>query len=86
MHHQFSHYPNQTQMGQAQKTISSSRRKFLSLFGLTPNNSKGEKVKLLTADGKLMEVDKAVLEKIATKEKASKQDILAWMNNPSKEK
>ncbi len=73
-------------MGQEQKTISSSRRKFLSLFSLTQNNSDNEKVKLLSADGKLMEVDKAVLEKVATKKKASNQEILDWMDNPSKEK
>ena len=73
-------------MGQEQKNTSSSRRKFLSLFNLTQSNTGNEKVKLLTADGKLMEVDKAVLEKAATKKKASNKEILAWMQNPSKEK
>lgn len=73
-------------MGQEKKPASNSRRKFLSLFSITENKSTTEKVKLLTADGKLMEVDKSVLEKVATKRKASNKEILNWMNNPSKEK
>jgi hypothetical protein len=43
-----------------------------------------EKVKMLTADGKLVEVDKATLEKISGKQKASNSEIYDWMNNPSK--
>ena len=73
-------------MGQEKKPTSNSRRKFLSLFSITEKKSTTEKVKLLTADGKLMEVDKSVLEKVATKRKASNKEILNWMNNPSKEK
>lgn len=42
-----------------------------------------EKIKLLTADGKLVEVDKEVLE-AAKKQKVNNKDILQWMNNPSK--
>ncbi|MGZ5221629.1 MAG: hypothetical protein ACXWC7_16190 [Chitinophagaceae bacterium] len=57
-----------------------SRRWFLS-GGLL--DSKKEKVKMLTADGKLVEVDKAHLDE-AIKQKASNKDILQWMNNPSK--
>lgn len=72
-------------MGQEKKPASNSRRKFLSLFNLTQHNAAAnEKVKLLTADGKLMEVDRSVLEKVATKKKASNKEILEWMQNPSK--
>jgi hypothetical protein len=40
-------------------------------------------VKMLTADGKLVEVDKTVLD-AAEKQKVSNKEILAWMKNPSK--
>ncbi len=67
-----------------------SRRKFFSLALLggasliaseataqtTPES--GEKVKMLTPDGKLVEVDKSVLEQSTTHKKASNQDILNW--------
>ena len=56
-----------------------SRRSFFS--GLLNLNK--EKVKMLTADGKLVEVDKAVLD-AATKQKVTNKEILEWMNNPSK--
>jgi hypothetical protein len=42
-----------------------------------------EKVKMLTADGKLVEIDKEVLE-AAAKQKVNNEEILKWMNNPSK--
>ena len=47
-------------------------------------NEKPEKVKMLTADGKLVEVDKAILEKAVKNKKASNKDIYTWMKNPSK--
>ena len=56
-----------------------SRRSFFN--GLL--NSKKEKVKMLTADGKLVEVDKDVLD-AASKQKVNNQEILQWMKNPSK--
>ncbi len=56
-----------------------SRRSFFT--GLL--NSKKEKVKMLTPDGKLVEVDKAVLD-AASKQKVNNTEILQWMNNPSK--
>lgn len=62
-----------------------SRRWFLSLFvNSNDKNNTGEKVKMLTADGKLVEVDKSVLEK-AGKQKADNKMILDWMKNPSKD-
>lgn len=63
-----------------------SRRWFLSLF--TNSDKKAAKpgmVKMLTADGKLVEVDKAVLEAAAKNQKSTKKEIYNWMNNPSKE-
>lgn len=56
-----------------------SRRSFFSdLF-----TSKKQKVKMLTADGKLVEIDKEVLE-AASKQKVNNKEILQWMKNPSK--
>ena len=66
-------------MGNNQQPESNSRRSFFSKL----LNSKKEKVKMLTADGKLVEVDKAVLD-TASKQKVNNKEILQWMNNPSK--
>ncbi len=61
-----------------------SRRWFLSL-GLFSSDKKAaeETVKMLTADGKLVEVKKSIVD-AASKEKAGNKEILGWMNNPSK--
>ena len=40
----------------------------------------GKKVKMLTADGKLVEVDQSVLEKITATKKASDKEIFEWMD------
>lgn len=56
-----------------------SRRSFFTGF----LNSKKEKVKMLTADGKLVEIDKTVLD-AANKQKVNNKEILQWMKNPSK--
>ena len=62
------------------KSEHKSRRWFLTGGVL---GSRKEKVKMLTADGKLVEIDKAVLD-AANKQKVNNQDILQWMKNPSK--
>lgn len=49
------------------------------------NQGKPEMVKMLTADGKLVEVSKAVLDEMAKKQKATNKEIYTWMKNPSKE-
>ena len=59
--------------------INKSRRSFFS--NLLKSNK--EKVKMLTADGKLVEVDKDVFD-AANKQKVNNKEILQWMNNPSK--
>ena len=56
-----------------------SRRSFFSGF----LNLKKEKVKMLTADEKLGEIDKEVLDAVS-KQKVNNKEILQWMNNPSK--
>jgi hypothetical protein len=70
-----------------------SRRKFLS-FGLMAGawpaaagkaeaqnlSESGETVKMLTTDGKLVEVDKAALDKAGQRKRASKKDILEWIH------
>jgi len=70
-------------MGDDQKPTNKSRRWFLS--GGLKDTGKKEMVKMLTADGKLVEVDKAIFDKIATKQKATNKEIYDWMQNPSKE-
>lgn len=62
-----------------------SRRWFLSLFVNSKDKSaSAEKVKMLTADGKLVEIDKAAFEN-AKRQKADNKMILDWMKNPSKD-
>jgi predicted SnoaL-like aldol condensation-catalyzing enzyme len=70
-------------MGNDKNNGQKSRRQFFSSFFSDP--SKKEKIKMLTPDGKLVEVDKAVFEEAAGKKKASNKDIYNWMKNPSKD-
>lgn len=70
-------------MGNNNKTDTGSRRWFLSLFN--HSGKKTEMVKMLTADGKLVEVDKAVIDAASKKQKSSNKEIYDWMENPSKE-
>lgn len=78
------------------KNDKSSRRKFLSLGFLggasllagkadakTPIES-GEKVRMLTPDGQLVEVDKSVLEAMSKGHKATNESILDWTNQVKK--
>ena len=80
-------------MGNNKKTENKSRRGFLSLFlpgtddaSSGQNPGKSEKVKMLTADGKLVEVDKSVYDQAVKKQKTTNKDIYDWMKNPSKDK
>ena len=57
-----------------------SRRSFFS--GLL--NPKKEKVKMLTADGKLVEVDKSVIDKLAASKTASDKEVFEWMDKKHK--
>ena len=74
-------------MGDNKNSGDKSRRWFLSLFS-KPNKKMANPnmVKMLTADGKLVEIDKAVLEAATKKQKSSNKEIYDWMQNPSKEK
>jgi hypothetical protein len=69
----------------------SNRRKFISLgllggagllsqkaAAMLPIEPESEKVQMLTPDGKLVEVDKRVLDQVAEKKKAANTDILDW--------
>ncbi|MBS1512713.1 MAG: hypothetical protein JST86_17855 [Bacteroidetes bacterium] len=72
-------------MGHESSNSSKSRRSFLSAFtGQAEKNTTPGKVKMLTADGKIVEVDQAVLDAASKKQKATNQEIYDWMNNPSK--
>lgn len=67
------------------KTDLKSRRWFFSLLmGENDNTAKPEMIKMLTAEGKLVEIDKAVLDEVAKKQKATNKEIYDWMKNPSK--
>ncbi len=70
-------------MGENKQTNEKSRRWFLSLFTSKDKKEK-EMVKMLTADGKLVEIEKSVLEAATKKQKSSNKEIYDWMNNPSK--
>ena len=73
-------------MGDNKNTEDRSRRWFLSLFTATDKKAaKPGMVKMLTADGKLVEIDKAVLDAASKKQKSSNKEIYDWMKNPSKE-
>jgi hypothetical protein len=73
-------------MEKNKKTNIKSRRWFLSLFtAADKKEAKPGMVKMLTADGKLVEIDKAVLEAASKKQKSSNKEIYDWMKNPSKE-
>ena len=71
-------------MGDRNNSEKKSRRWFLTIGKSDPKPSV-EKVKMLTADGKLVEVDKKVVDAIANRQKVNNKEILDWMKNPSKE-
>jgi arylamine N-acetyltransferase len=67
-----------------------SRRDFLHLNFIRSNEdtshvSPVQKVKMLTPDGKLVEIDKELLDQVTKKKKATNKEIYDWMKNPSKE-
>lgn len=74
------------------KNKNPSRRKFLSLSLLAgaglvagkanaqPADSDPETVKMLTQDGKLVEVSKSVVNTSQAKKQASKRDVLGWIH------
>ncbi len=69
-------------MGNNNNNNDKSRRDF---FASLLSKKETEKIKMLTPDGKLVEVDKAVFDQVTGKKKASNEEILNWMENPSKE-
>jgi hypothetical protein len=72
-------------MGNKNKIIDNPRRRFLSLFVPPDEKTKPEMVKMLTADGKLVEVPKTIVDAASTKQKVTNKQILDWMENPSKD-
>lgn len=72
-------------MGQTKKDSDRSRRDFLSLFtGKQSEKNKAETTKMLTADGRLIEVDKTIVDNATKRQKATNESIYNWMKNPSK--
>jgi hypothetical protein len=73
-------------MGDHQQQDNKSRRQFLSkLFAGNKKADNPDMVKMLTADGKLVEVKRSIIEAASTKRKVTNKEILDWMDNPSKE-
>ena len=60
-----------------------SRREFLNLWN---SQSSTEKIKMLTPDGQLVEVDKRLIEKIKSGKKASNKEILDWTQSQTRHK
>jgi hypothetical protein len=71
-------------MGNNKKPSTTSRRGFFSRMLTGKNSDAAGKVKMLTADGRLVEIDKSVLEQAALNRKATNKEIFDWMKNPSK--
>ncbi|MBL0267629.1 MAG: hypothetical protein KAX45_00140 [Chitinophagaceae bacterium] len=68
-------------MGNKKDNAGSRRQFFSSLI----SKKETAKIKMLTPDGKLVEVDKDVIDASVNRQKASSQDIYNWMENPSKD-
>ena len=52
-------------------------------MGKVMNKKKTNKVKMLTEDGRLVEIDLTSIEKVVT-DRASNEDVQSWMKNKSK--
>lgn len=73
-------------MGNIKSETDKNRRWFLSLFTASEKKSGNpEMVKMLTADGKLVQVNKTVLEAVSKNKKSTNKEIFDWMENPSKD-
>ena len=58
---------------------------FISQVSADPiSQGSGKKIKMLTPDGKLVEVDESVLEKITGSKKASGKEVFEWMDQKHK--
>jgi len=51
-----------------------------SVFGKSAVAETPDKVKMLTPDGKLVEIDRSLVEKGAVSKRASNEDVKNWMN------
>ena len=57
----------------------------LTLPVITKSKSKsGDKIKMLTADGKLVEVDRSVIEKATASKRATDKEVFEWMDKKHK--
>jgi hypothetical protein len=68
-------------MGNYQNKNANRRQFFSSLI----RKKDAAKIKMLTPDGKLVEVDKDIVDASVNRQKASSKDIFKWMENPSKD-
>jgi light-regulated signal transduction histidine kinase (bacteriophytochrome) len=70
-------------MGDNNQLNNKTRRSFLT--GGLADKGKKDMIKMLSADGNIVEVERSVVEAASTKQRSSNQEIYQWMNNPSKE-
>ena len=76
------HQPKKLKKMGNKKDNAGSRRQF---FSSLISKKETAKIKMLTPDGKLVEVDKDIVDASVNRQKASSQDIFKWMENPSKD-
>lgn len=76
------HLPKKWKKMGNKKDNAGSRREF---FSSLIRKKETAKIKMLTPDGNLVEVDKDVIDASVNRQKASSQDIFNWMENPSKD-
>ncbi|MFI5134830.1 MAG: hypothetical protein ACHQD9_03150 [Chitinophagales bacterium] len=55
---------------------------FLSSISGTRKKNQDEKIKMLTADGRLVEVDRSQIKREITSGRATNEEVLEWMNSP----
>ena len=73
-------------------TMNNNRRKFLKIFlavsagvgffsqlKARPKAAKGEKVKMLTPDGRIVEIEKSCLKRTAPVAPATNKEVMEWM-------
>ena len=70
---------NKNRRGFIKKVLGALATSAMVIPTLASTKKNGETVKMLTSDGKLVEVDESVLSQV-NKKKAQKKDILNWVN------
>ncbi|MEQ8302434.1 MAG: hypothetical protein RIB47_03500 [Cyclobacteriaceae bacterium] len=70
---------NNNRRGFIKKVLGALATSAMAMPALASTNKSGKTVKMLTSEGKLVEIDESVLSKLK-KQKAENKDILNWVN------